>query len=139
MSFQEKSNLAVLVTFLLTYGWYFFSMFGQVQAAGGPVDGYQAQMLVMIVVFVLLVIVAHIGIAVLDPESTDASDERDRDINRWGEYVGGFVLGTGALVALALAMLEVAHFYIAHAILAFLVLSEIVGDVTKIVLYRRGY
>lgn len=138
MSFQEKSTLAVLVAFVAIFGWYFASV---IQQAGfGDVSGfeYQGPLLVMAALFVVLVVVAHVLLAVADPSGADESDERDRLIDRTGEYLGGFALGTGSLVALGLAMAEVKHFYIAHAILAALVLSEVVAGVSKLIMYRRG-
>jgi hypothetical protein len=66
------------------------------------------------------------------------ADERDREINRFGEYVGGFALVVAVLIGLGLAMFEVDHFWIANALLAGLVLSELVAGATMVVLYRRG-
>ena len=40
----------------------------------------------------------------------DESDEHDRKIDRFGEYIGGYVLGTGLLIVLGLAMAETEYF-----------------------------
>lgn len=138
MSFQEKSTLAVLIAFLAIFGWYFTTLIEEVSRGDVAELEYQGALVVMVVLFVVLVVIAHVAIAVADPGGADVSDERDRLIDRTGEYLGGFALGTGSLVALVLAMLEVPHFYIAHAILASLVLSEVVAGVSKLVMYRRG-
>jgi len=95
-------------------------------------------MLVTVVVLVVLAAATHIVLAVSDPKGADQSDVRDKEINRFGEYVGGYVLGVGALVVLWLAMIEADYFWIANVMLLALVLSELVSGVTRIVAYRRG-
>ena len=137
MSFQEKSTLTVLVAFVLTYGWYFIDLAANHGING--YDGYQKQVLVMTIAFVVIVALSHAVIALVDPKGSDETDERDKEINRFGEYVGGYVLGAQSLVVLAMALLEVPHFLIANNILLGLVLAEIVGGSVKLWLYRRGF
>ena len=140
MSFQEKSAWIMLTFVVLVYGWYFTVVFGDVAAQEAVRDiAYKGLMLVTVVVLTVLAALSHIVIAVASPRDADKTDERDKEINRLGEYAGGYVIGVGALVALGLAMYEVEYFWIANAILAGLVLSEIVSGVTKIVFYRRGF
>lgn len=138
MSFQEKSNWIMLAVVGGVYGWYFATVFGAVGEQAVSEIAYRGQMLATVVVLVVLAAAAHAVIAIASPSDADASDERDRTIDRQGEYIGGFVLGVGTLVALGLAMFEVEHFWIANAILAGLVLSELVSGATKALLYRRG-
>lgn len=141
MSFQEKSAWIMLALVALVYGWYFAVVFDVAASQEAVVRdiAYRGMMLVTVVVLTVSAAVSHIVIAVASPREADKTDERDKEINRHGEYIGGFVLGVGALVALGLAMFEVDHFWIANAILAGLVLSELVSGVTNIVLYRRGF
>lgn len=139
MSFQEKSTWIMLAVILAVYGWYFAVIGLEIGDIAVAEIAYRPLMLVTVGALVVLAVAAHIVIAVAAPKDADASDERDREINRNGEYVGGYVLGVGALFALGLAMFEVEHFWIANAILAALVLSEIVSGVTKVVQYRRGF
>lgn len=123
---------------VLLYGWYFIRVFSEAAATPvGEID-YQGRLLVMVGLFVVLVVVSHIVLAIVF-KTDDGADERDRRIERFGEYVGGYVLGTGSLVALALAMSEVAHFWIAHTVLGVLVISELVAVAIKIIVYRRGF
>lgn len=139
MSFQEKSAWVMLTLVVLVYGWYFATVLGEVPSAAVAEIPYRGAMLATVLVLVALAAVTHVIIAMASPADADKSDERDLSINRYGEYVGGYVLGAGALVALGLAMFEVEHFWIANAILAGLVLSEIVSGATKVFLYRRGF
>jgi len=73
-----------------------------------------------------------------DVRNADRRDERDAGIDRFGGYVGGIVLGVGALLPLGLAMAEREPFWIANALYAALVLSVLVSSAVKIVAYRRG-
>ncbi|MGB7860536.1 MAG: hypothetical protein WBM90_08570 [Acidimicrobiia bacterium] len=138
MSFQEKSTWTMLVLVVGVYGWYFFTILAQVGTEDVTDIAYRGMMLVTVIVLVVLAAAIHIVLAVASPDSADKSDERDKEINRFGEYVGGYVLGTGAVIAMGMAMFEVDYFWIANVILLSLVLSEITSALTKVVLYRRG-
>lgn len=139
MSFQEKSTWVMLSVLAAVYGWYFISILGElnsgVAVAALP---YKGAMLTTVLAVVILAVAGTIGVTIAS-RGDDSSDERDRDINRYGEYVGGYVLATGALAALALAMIEVEHFWIANTLLLALVLSELVSGLAKLLIYRRGF
>jgi hypothetical protein len=72
-------------------------------------------------------------------DGTAVKDERDREINRLGEYVGQSFLAVGGITALILAMAEADHFWIANALNLAFVLSALLGSLTKIVSYRWGF
>ena len=138
MSFQEKSTWVMGAIMLIVYGWYFSVVFGQIGDQNIAEIAYRPLMLTTVLALVVLAAVSHIIIAVAAPDEADRTDVRDREINRFGEYVGGYVLGVGALVSLGMAMFEFDQFWIANALLLALVLSELVSLGTKAVLYRRG-
>ena len=139
MSFPEKSTWVMLVVVALVYGTYFLVVLGDVAAVPGVRDiAYRGMMLATVLVLTLLAAGTHIVMAIASPLEADMTDERDREINRFGEYIGGFVLVVAVLMGLGLTMFEVDHFWIANALLAGLVLSELVAGATKLVLYRRG-
>ena len=137
MSFQEKTTWLVLAAMVLVYGWYFATIAVELGTTAAQDIDYQGTMLFTVVALVVVITIGAI-VAAATGGGDDTSDERDKAINRYGEYVGGFVLGAGALGAMALAMIEVEQFWIANAILLALVLSEIVTNITKAILYRRG-
>lgn len=74
----------------------------------------------------------------LGARGRDRRDVRDRDINRFGEFLGFYVLAVGVLPAFALALLEADHFWIANAIYGAYVLNALASSTAKIVAYRRG-
>ncbi len=139
MSFQEKSAWLMLGVVTFVYGWYFIDVLGQTNDTPVSEIAYRGEMLGAVIVLVVLAVIGHIVAAVTNPSEAEKTDERDREIHRFGEYVGGFALGTGALAALGLAMFEVEYFWIANVILAGMVLSEIVSNVVQVAVYRRGF
>src|ERR687891_454777 len=138
MSFGEKSNwLYVLVT-AATFAVYVVIVLGR--AEDGPLADvtYVSTMLWAIGLGVGANILGSIAVAASKPSEADTTDERDRSIDRLGDYVGGIVLGIGMIGPLGLALADVASFWIANAIFAVFVLSAIVSSIVKIVGYRRG-
>ena len=99
---------------------------------------YVGPMLTSIGVGIAVGIVLAIVAAMASPRDADKTDERDREINRRGEYVGFYVMSVAAIVPLVLAMANVEQFWIAHALYLAFVLAALASAVVKIVAYRRG-
>lgn len=138
MSFHEKSAWAMFAIMLTVYGWYFAILFGRLSDQDLAEIAYRGMLLATVLALGFLAIISHIVLAVTNPKDAVTADVRDREINRFGEYVGGYVLGAAAFFALVMAVLETDHFWIANVILAGMVLSELVSLGTRVVLYRRG-
>ncbi len=100
---------------------------------------YVGPMLTSIGIGIGAAIVLSIVAAMIWPKEADRVDERDREINRRGEYVGFYVMSIAALVPLVLAMAKVEYFWIAHALYLAFVLAALVSAIVKIVAYRRGW
>jgi cell division protein FtsW (lipid II flippase) len=66
-------------------------------------------------------------------------DQRDREINRFGEYIGQSFVVIGGVAALILSMAEFDHFWIANAVYLAFVLSALLGSTAKVIAYRRGF
>jgi hypothetical protein len=138
MSYNEKSAWAIAGSLLIVSAWYLTTLANEAGGAAVATVEYRGLVLVGVVLLAVLATVTHIVLAVSDPGSAGVADERDRRYNQLGEYVGGFVLGSGTLLTLGLAVIEADHFWIGNAILAALVLSELTSLGTRILLYRRG-
>jgi hypothetical protein len=112
-------------------------------ADGGPlVDvAYQPVMLWTIagaiVVTIVATIVGHIigGIAGGDRPTTD---QRDREIGRFGSHVGQPLVVVGGTAALLMALAEWDWFWIANVLFVCFALSGLLESVARIVAYRRG-
>ena len=138
MSFGEKGNwLYVLVT-AVTFVVYVVIVLGRAGDGSLADVTYVSTMLWAIGLTVALNILGSIAIAIAKPSEADTTDERDRTIDRFGDYVGGIVLGIGMLGPLGLALAEADSFWIANTIFAVFVLSVLVSSIVKIVGYRRG-
>jgi len=139
MSFEEKSTWIYALVSLLVCGSYFFSLLDDV--CGAPsVDeiAYGGRMVATIVLSIVVHVIALVVAAIASPKDANRRDERDVQINRFGEYVGSFVFGSAVLVPLGLAMIEAAHFWIANAIYASFVIGALASSAVKIFIYRRG-
>lgn len=139
MSFEEKSTWIYLVVVLVVPAIYFANILGQVQDTPVTEIAYVRPMITAIVIAILASIVAHIVVAVASPQDSDKRDERDKSINRLGEYVGAIVLAVGVVGVLALTMAEFQHFWIANALYAAFILQGLTSTTVKIVAYRRGF
>ncbi|MFI6321960.1 hypothetical protein ACIBG8_30810 [Nonomuraea sp. NPDC050556] len=132
MSYEEKGTWVYLLATVGAFAGYVVVMLGR------PASGFVAPMLWCIGIAIGASIVGRILLEIAKPSETHKGDARDREIHRFGEYVGGVVLGVCMVVPLGLAMVDAASFWIASAIYAALTLSTCVGTVLKIVAYRRG-
>jgi predicted membrane protein len=139
MSFEEKGTWTYTVIAVALAAIYFAIVLGQLPQTAAADMAFQVPLLAAIGATIGLSIGAHIAIAIAAPDDAGKSDQRDKDINRYGEYVGGLVLGVAAVVPLILALAEVDHFWIASTIYLAFVSSTTVGSIVKVVAYRRGF
>lgn len=139
MSSEEKRSWIYLVVGVGVYAVYAVIVLSKVPGADVATIAYVRPMLIAIGAGIGLGIVANIAAAVASPKEAGRTDERDRQINRLGDYVGFYVMSIAALVPLVLAMVEAAHFWIANALYLAFVLATVVSSAVKIVLYRRGF
>ncbi len=139
MSFEEKGTWAYMIVVLIVSGVYFASVLGQV--GGIPVSEieYVRPLITAIIATIIATIVAYIVVAISAPSEADKKDERDKNINRFGESVGYSVLGLFILLPLGLAMARFEQFWIAQAIFLAGVVAATISSVVKIVAYRRGF
>ena len=90
-------------------------------------------------------IVAAIGSAVTistrgdNPKVELASDERDKEIKRYGDRKTYGILGASMFVTLVLTMIGADLFWIANAVFVFGTTGAIVETIVKIRAYRRGF
>jgi len=138
MSFEEKGNWVFLVVNVVTYVAYLSVILGRAQDVPVTDVPYISTMLWTIGIAIALSIVGNIGVAISKPSEADKSDVRDKDINRFGEYVGGIVLAVGMLAPFGLALAESDYFWIANAMYLAFVVSALTSSVVKVVAYRRG-
>ncbi len=100
---------------------------------------YVAALLWTVGVAIVVTIVLTIAATVTTPEDSRRKDERDREIERFGEYTGYSFTAIGGVATLVMAMAEVDHFWIANTIYLAFALSGLLASVAKIFAYHRGF
>ena len=121
------------------FGAYLVTILGRAQGIPLTEVPYVGAMLWTIGAAIVASIVGRIVVAIAWPKEADKKDQRDKEIHRFGEYVGQSFVVIGAVAALLLSMAEVDHFWIANAVYLAFVLSALLGSTAKIVAYRRGF
>lgn len=140
MTLEEKRAWITLVVSVVAYATYLAIILGMMSDT--PVQDVPYVSALLWTVGVSIVATIAIGILVAIPGGIKESirkDQRDREIGRFGEYVGQSFVAIGCMAALIMAMLELDHFWIANAIYLCFTLSAILGSVAKIASYRFGF
>lgn len=138
MSFKEKSTWIMAIIAAGAYALYVTIILGRAENIPLTDVTYIATLIWTIGAVIVATIVAHIAVGIASPEDAGKEDQRDREIDRFGEYVGQWPVAFGALGAMVLAMLEWDHFWIANVIYLAFVISTLLGSAAKIIAYRRG-
>lgn len=139
MSFEEKSAWIMGVVAAGSYAVYLAIVLGLAGTMPLVDFPYVAPLLWTIGASIGISIALHAVIGIFSPREAGKKDQRDREIYRFGEYIGQSFVVFGGVVALLMAMAEVQHFWIANVIYLTFVLSAILGSVAKVVAYRRGF
>ncbi|MFB7055720.1 hypothetical protein ACFCXT_21655 [Streptomyces vinaceus] len=139
MAVEEKRAWSMLVVAIGPYAiylWFVLERPAGVALAHAP---YAGALLWAVGLSIVVSIAAHIAIAAASPKDAHVKDQRDREIHRFGEYVGQSFVVIGAVTGLLLAMAEAPPFWIANAIYLAFVLSSVVSSLVKLVSYRLGF
>ncbi|MEU9012566.1 hypothetical protein AB0D12_22920 [Streptomyces sp. NPDC048479] len=139
MPFEEKSAWVMGVLAVSTYAGYLVVILGRTGDTPLVEVSYVATLLWALGISIAASIVLHMLIAMFSPKDTRKKDQRDREINRFGEHIGQSFVVIGGVAALGMSMAELDYFWIANAVYLAFVLSAILGSTAKIVAYRRGF
>lgn len=139
MSFEEKSAWIMGIVAAVSYGVYVAVVLGL--AGIMPLDEvpYVAPLLGTVGASIAASIALRILMGIFSPKEAGMKDQRDREIYRFGEYIGQSFVLIGGVAALLLAITEADHFWIANVIYLMFFLSAILASAAKIVAYRRGF
>ncbi|MFF8973100.1 hypothetical protein [Streptomyces sp. NPDC014995] len=139
MTHEEKRAWIIAVLAVGTYAAYLTVILAR--AADTPVAdvSYASTLLWAVGISIAASIVLSIAVSIGAPKEASRRDQRDREIHRFGEYVGQSFVVTGGVAALGMAMADVDQFWIANVLYAGFTLSATVGCVAKIAAYRWGF
>ncbi len=138
MSPEEKRAWVMAITTFAAYVIYLSIILRRADDTGLAATPYAATLVWTIVITIVAQIVLSIAAAITSGKDANKKDARDREIGRFGEYIGQSFVIIGAVSAMLLAMAKQPYFWIANAVYLGFVLSALVGSVAKIVAYRRG-
>jgi hypothetical protein len=138
VSYEEKGAWVYLVVVVGTYGAYLAVILGR--AGGVPLArvAYVAPMLWIIGISIVLTTVGRVVVEIAKPSGDRRSDVRDKDVNRFGGYVGGMVLAVAMAVPFGLALAKADPFWIANAMYAAFVVWALASTLGRLAAYRRG-
>jgi hypothetical protein len=150
MSFQEKNITVSLVNFTLILGFYLIRVFQMIQ--GGSFDSTNVFRLwgiiiaLAVIVTIFATILTHIVSAIIHAIKTgeeksnieDIEDERDQLIDLRGTKVTYFVTSIGGFLSMLTFVIGQPPLVMFTLLIFFGVVAQIIGDVLRLYLYRRG-
>lgn len=139
MSAEEKHAWIAALVAVGGYAAYLTIILGRVDGTPLADVPYVSTLLWTVGAAIVATIVLHILVAIVSPKDADKKDQRDKEIYRFGEYIGQSFVVIGGVAALGMSLLELDHFWIANVIYLGFVLSAILGSVAKIAAYRWGF
>jgi hypothetical protein len=139
MTLEEKRAWIRLVTAIAAYGGYVAVELDR--ASGRRLAGvpYAAALLWSVGAAIVAAIAAEVVFGVVSPKASRVKDVRDREIGRLGDYIGQSFVVIGAVAAMLMAMAGWERFWIANVIYLCFVLSAVLGNVTKVIVYRGSF
>jgi len=136
---EEKRAWIMLLVTIASYAAYLAAVLGRPGDVPLTQAPYVSALLWTVGAAIVASIVLNIMVATLAPKEANTKDQRDREIHRFGEYVGQSFVVIGGVAGLILAMAGLDRFWIANAIYLAFVLSSVLGSMAKIAAYRRGF
>lgn len=151
MSFQEKNIAVSLGSFTLILIIFLISLLVMVQGGNFTstnVFRLWGVVIVLAIVFTILgTILTHIVSAIIqaiksggeEPEIEDLADERDKLIDLRGTRIAYGVSSMGVFIAMLTFVFGQPALVMFTLLIFFAVVAQVVGDISRLVLYRRGF
>jgi len=151
MSFQQKNITVTLVNFTLILGFYLFRVIQMIRSESfTPENVFRLWGLVIgfaIVATVIGMILTHIVSTVIqvvktgdeEPKMNGIQDERDQLIDLKGTKVTYNVSSSGAFLAMLTFVFHQPPLVMFSLLIFFGVFAQVAGDITRLMLYRRGF
>ncbi len=150
MSFQEKNIAVSLVNFILILGFYLIRVFQMLQSRSfDPTNIFRLwgiTIALAIVVTIILTILTHIGSGIIqaiktreEPTIEDIQDERDQLIDLRGTKITYIVSSFGGLLSMLTFVFGQAPLVMFSLLIFFGLAAQIIGDISRLILYRRGF
>jgi hypothetical protein len=132
VTYDEKNAWVFLVTAVIGYATYLILL------AFLGAGAYVPLLLSTVGGAIAVNIVASILLSMGSGRDRGKRDQRDREVQAFGERIGGSFVVLGGVAAIILALVEAPWFWIANAVYLAFVLSAITGSAARLSAYRRG-
>ena len=151
MSFQEKNITVSLVNFTLILGFYLIRVFQMIQTESFTSSNVFRLWGIIIVLAIVVTVAATILTQILsaiflaikkggkDPELDSLEDERDKLIDLRGTQVTYLISSIGVFLAMLTFTLGQPPLVMFTLLIFFGVMAQIIGDISRLVLYRGGF
>jgi len=151
MSFQQKNVTVSLVNFSLILGFFLIRVFQMIQEGSfNSTNVFRLWGIVIalgILVTIFATILTHIVSAIIqaiktgdkDPKIEDFEDERDQLIDLKGTKVTYLVSSIGVFLSMLAFALGQPALVMFTLLIFFGVAAQIIGDISQLYLYRRGF
>ena len=150
MSFQEKNVTVSLVNFSLILGFYLIRVFQMIQSGSFNSSNvfrlWGIVIVLSVVVTILATVLTHIVSAILQAVRTKAEsayeniqDERDKLIDLRGTKITYFVSSIGGFLSMLTFVLGQPPLVMFTLLIFFGVVAQLIGDISRLYLYRRGF
>jgi hypothetical protein len=151
MSFQEKNITVSLVSFLLILGIYLIRITQLVMSTNFTKENlfwlWGIVIVLAIVLTILGTILTHILSAIVqavktgdeEPEIDDVQDERDKLIDLKGTNVTYIAFSVGVFIAMLTFVIGQPALVMFSLLILAGILAQILGDSSRLYLYRRGF
>ncbi|MFH1632830.1 MAG: hypothetical protein ABIG63_02315 [Chloroflexota bacterium] len=150
MSYQEKNITVSLVSYLLIMGYYLvnlFQMFQEGELVSTRLFGLSALViLATIIVNIIAIILTNIVLTIVEAvkaqkydEPRFIADERDQLIGLKGIRSSYITFSVGVLVSVLAFAFGQPPLVMVSMIIFFAIAAEIMGGISQIYLYRRGF
>ena len=151
MSHQEKNITASLVTSTLILGYYLIrilSMISNESLISTKVFRLWGSVIVLTILgTIITTILTHIFAAIFhavktgddDPKIEDIEDERDKLINLKGTNISHIFSSIGVALSMLAFVLGQPALIMFSLLIFFGIFAQIIGDISRLVIYRRGF
>ena len=151
MSYQGKNITVSLISFTVILGFYSFRIlqmiwFGSFNSTN-VFRLWGIVIILSIVITIIATILTHIGSSIVqavktgeeNPEVDDLEDERDKLIDLRGIKVTYIVFSMGIFLSMLTYVLGYSPLVMFSLLIFFGITGQISGDISRVVLYRKGF
>lgn len=148
MTYQEKSSLISIVSTLIVFiglGMYVFQIYQEGTLQSDEILSFWGTVFIILtVVTIIFQIIAHIITSTVTAVITKSKesivkDERDQLIDLKGTRNAHYVFITGFAISMGMLAMTISASIIFPSLFFFGFLSALIGDVSKLYFYRRGF